>query len=164
MILYFAVAIAVFVYYSKSRNAPWWEMAVLALFWPLVFLVYLFNAATGRNVRSSFCKPRPQAVRPRKGERPEKMNFRNAIVVCFTCLLALGLALGGCGDHKEDQTVERDQHGFPTSVDGPVGELDREGRQVRHGGQRRRPTRSARRRPRTMPWAWPPGATSSNPA
>ena len=48
MILYLAIAVAVFVYYAKSRNVPWWQTAALALFWPVVFLVYLFNRMTGR--------------------------------------------------------------------------------------------------------------------
>ena len=98
-------------------------MAVLALFWPLVFLVYLFNAAHRADRAHPVHKPRPWAGRPGKGKGPETMMIRNGAILCFACILALAFALGGCGDDKGGQAIEHDEHGFPASVDAPVGKL-----------------------------------------
>lgn len=54
MILYIVIAIAVFVYYSRSRNTTPVQRLCLALFWPMTFLLYLFNMATGRQDNNPF--------------------------------------------------------------------------------------------------------------
>lgn len=46
---------------------------------------------------------------------------------CFMLVLALCLFLGGCGENGVvvDQSVDRDQNGFPISVKGPVGKISK---------------------------------------
>jgi len=54
MILYLAIAVAVFFYYINSRNISFGKSVGLALFWPVIFFMYLFKMVTGQSVRSPF--------------------------------------------------------------------------------------------------------------
>jgi len=54
MILYLAIAVAVFFYYINSRNISLSKSVGLALFWPAIFFMYLFKMVTGKSVRSPF--------------------------------------------------------------------------------------------------------------